>query len=445
MRHYEIVLLIHPDQSEQVPAMLERYKGMITAGGGKVHRVEDWGRRQLAYHDPQARQGALPVHQHRVPTSDVMTELEHALPLQRRRAAPPDRGQEEGRDRPVVDDEDRRARRSPQGASRQECHGLNDAAARARRRDEPAGPERPYRRAQAPCATPPPDLPALDLSLEHESRGHAKQGSQRKVKVEIKAVAFGADGARRSRRQALGSSCTVRRLPGAQRNGRASSSISRVISVNDPSDHFERGHTCPRHVVKVSSTRTSKPKRNTQSLLFKRKRFCRFTVAGVEEIDYKDIDTLRDFVSENGKIIAGAPDRHARVYQRQLTTASSARASWRCCRTPTSTALRSDAMQVILLEKVANLGNLGDVVKVKDGYARNFLIPPGPARRATEAAIKEFEAKRAELEKAAADKLAAAQALGEKLTGTHRQASRRRPASTAACSARSPTPTSPKR
>ena len=49
MRHYEIILLIHPDQSEQVPAMLERYKGMITAGGGKVHRVEDWGRRQLAY------------------------------------------------------------------------------------------------------------------------------------------------------------------------------------------------------------------------------------------------------------------------------------------------------------------------------------------------------------------------------------------------------------
>ncbi|WP_374585769.1 30S ribosomal protein S6 [Ideonella dechloratans] len=49
MRHYEIVLLIHPDQSEQVPAMLERYKSLITAGGGKVHRVEDWGRRQLAY------------------------------------------------------------------------------------------------------------------------------------------------------------------------------------------------------------------------------------------------------------------------------------------------------------------------------------------------------------------------------------------------------------
>ena len=49
MRHYEIVLLIHPDQSEQVPAMLERYKGIVTTAAGKVHRVEDWGRRQLAY------------------------------------------------------------------------------------------------------------------------------------------------------------------------------------------------------------------------------------------------------------------------------------------------------------------------------------------------------------------------------------------------------------
>jgi small subunit ribosomal protein S6 len=49
MRHYEIVLLIHPDQSEQVPAMLERYKNLVTGAGGKVHRVEDWGRRQLAY------------------------------------------------------------------------------------------------------------------------------------------------------------------------------------------------------------------------------------------------------------------------------------------------------------------------------------------------------------------------------------------------------------
>jgi large subunit ribosomal protein L9 len=74
-------------------------------------------------------------------------------------------------------------------------------------------------------------------------------------------------------------------------------------------------------------------------------------------------------------------------------------------------------MQIILLEKIANLGNLGDVVKVKDGYARNYLIPQRSARRATEAAIKEFEAKRAELEKAAAEKLATANALGEKMSG----------------------------
>ena len=75
-------------------------------------------------------------------------------------------------------------------------------------------------------------------------------------------------------------------------------------------------------------------------------------------------------------------------------------------------------MQIILLEKVVNLGNLGEVVKVKDGYARNYLIPSGQARRATELAIKEFEARRAELEKAAHEKLVVAQAQGEKLKGT---------------------------
>ncbi len=75
-------------------------------------------------------------------------------------------------------------------------------------------------------------------------------------------------------------------------------------------------------------------------------------------------------------------------------------------------------MQIILLDKVVNLGTLGDVVKVKDGYARNFLIPSGRARRATATAKQEFEVKRADLEKAAAGKLAESQALGEKLGGT---------------------------
>jgi large subunit ribosomal protein L9 len=74
-------------------------------------------------------------------------------------------------------------------------------------------------------------------------------------------------------------------------------------------------------------------------------------------------------------------------------------------------------MQIILLDKIGKLGNLGDVVKVKDGYARNYLIPGKMARRATESAIKEFEGRRADLEKAAADKLAAAQTLGEQMAG----------------------------
>jgi large subunit ribosomal protein L9 len=74
-------------------------------------------------------------------------------------------------------------------------------------------------------------------------------------------------------------------------------------------------------------------------------------------------------------------------------------------------------MQIILLEKVTNLGQLGEVVKVKDGFARNYLIPQGKAKRATQASIAEFEKRRAELEKAQADTLAAAQAHAAKLDG----------------------------
>ena len=74
-------------------------------------------------------------------------------------------------------------------------------------------------------------------------------------------------------------------------------------------------------------------------------------------------------------------------------------------------------MQIILMEKVVNLGQLGDVVRVKNGYARNFLIPQGKAKRATQVAIAEFEAKRAELEKTQAEILAAAQARAAKLEG----------------------------
>ena len=78
MRHYEIILMIHPDQSEQVPAMLERYKGMITAGGGLIHRVEDWGRRQMVYMiNKLAKSHYLCIN---IEASQaVMAELEHAF------------------------------------------------------------------------------------------------------------------------------------------------------------------------------------------------------------------------------------------------------------------------------------------------------------------------------------------------------------------------------
>jgi len=100
-------------------------------------------------------------------------------------------------------------------------------------------------------------------------------------------------------------------------------------------------------------------------------------------------------------------------------------------------------MQIILLDKVVNLGNLGEVVKVKDGYARNFLIPSGRARRATESAIKEFEVRRAELEKAASAKLAAPKPKA-KSSVVPPLSSAKKQAWTVVCSVRLPTSTLPK-
>ncbi len=82
-------------------------------------------------------------------------------------------------------------------------------------------------------------------------------------------------------------------------------------------------------------------------------------------------------------------------------------------------------MQVILLEKIINLGGLGDVVKVKDGFARNYLIPQGKAKRATRENLAEFESRRADLEKAQADALGAAQERGAKLDGLMIQVTRK--------------------
>ncbi len=128
-----------------------------------------------------------------------------------------------------------------------------------------------------------------------------------------------------------------------------------------------------------------RPDRGTsgQRALFRRRKFCRFTAEKIEWIDYKDLDILRDFINENGKIIPARITGTSAGYQRQLSTAIK-RARFLAL-LPYTDCTEEGAMQVILMEKVANLGNLGDVVKVKDGFARNFLIPQGKAKRATPA------------------------------------------------------------
>jgi small subunit ribosomal protein S6 len=78
MRHYEIVFIVHPDQSEQVPAMVERYKGVISARNGTVHRLEDWGRRQLAY-PIQKMHKAHYVLMNIECDNETLTELEHSF------------------------------------------------------------------------------------------------------------------------------------------------------------------------------------------------------------------------------------------------------------------------------------------------------------------------------------------------------------------------------
>src|SRR5689334_22668817 len=123
-------------------------------------------------------------------------------------------------------------------------------------------------------------------------------------------------------------------------------------------------------------------KRERGNNLFKRKKFCRFTAEGVKQIDYKDIDVLKDFVQENGKIMPARITGTKARYQRQLSTAIK-RARYLALLPYTDLHSRETTMQIILLEKVVNVGNLGDVVKVKEGYARNFLIPQGKAKRAT--------------------------------------------------------------
>ena len=106
MRHYEIVFIVHPDQSEQVPAMVERYKALVATHGGQVHRLEDWGRRQLAY-PIQKLHKAHYVLMNIECNGEVLAELEHGFQIQRRGASSPDHQDEARGHRAVADDEGR--------------------------------------------------------------------------------------------------------------------------------------------------------------------------------------------------------------------------------------------------------------------------------------------------------------------------------------------------
>ena len=117
MRHYEICFIVHPDQSEQVPAMIDRYKAMIANNKGAIHRVEDWGRRQLSYPIDKLAKAHYVLLEYRVRQQDA-GRARKRIPLQRRGAAPSDCQDEARRNRRFADDEDRRARRSTQGLGR---------------------------------------------------------------------------------------------------------------------------------------------------------------------------------------------------------------------------------------------------------------------------------------------------------------------------------------
>ncbi len=131
----------------------------------------------------------------------------------------------------------------------------------------------------------------------------------------------------------------------------------------------------------------------------RRKKFCRFTADEVVMIDYKDLATLKNYVTETGKIV---PSRITGTksylpasvgHGDQARPLPGASAVYR-------SALRANAMELILLQKVANLGNIGDRVRVKSGYGRNHLLPKGKATLATPSNIAQFEARRAEFDRA---------------------------------------------
>ena len=192
MRHYEIVFIVHPDQSEQVPAMIERYKTMVTQGGGKIHRIEDWGRRQMAYPDPEDVQGALRADEHR-------NRARHPgrtgarVQVQRRCAAPPHRedgasavteaiADDEGREVQVADHgkpEDKEAARQPD----QRAYWLDCSI--ARNQFVAHGQEIDL---QTPCATPRPAFRRLNSRSCMSRTQDGSRQAEPQIQFEIPAL-----------------------------------------------------------------------------------------------------------------------------------------------------------------------------------------------------------------------------------------------------------------
>ena len=221
MRHYEIVLLIHPDQSEQVPAMLERYKTIVTAGGGKVHRVEDWGRRQMAYMIQKlAKAHYLCINIEC--DNKVLNELEtgfrfndavlrHLTVVKDHAETDAFRDDEGGRPRGIA------ARAAGSVGLTNRLALTAKIVERAALRFTPAG------------------LPAIDVSLRHESE-IAQVGSVRKVAFEIRGRAIGADHRSAARRRAR-HGARLRRLsrrPAQRSRNRLSHPIHRIEVERSP-------------------------------------------------------------------------------------------------------------------------------------------------------------------------------------------------------------------
>ena len=144
-----------------------------------------------------------------------------------------------------------------------------------------------------------------------------------------------------------------------------------------------------------------------------RPKYCKFTSLGIEQVDFKDIKLLKEYITETGKIIPARMTGTSAKYQRQLNKA--VKRARHLALIPYTDSHYNQIMELILLEKVAKLGDPGDLVRVKSGYGRNFLIPSGKAVRADEENKAEYEKRKDDLLKAEAERLAAAEEVAKKL------------------------------